>query len=150
MNSQKKGRKKGLNIARLLGKLNIALGDERGLGVVESLVAVAILGIGVTGAVIALATGAMTVDTVDQEATLQSLAISQLAYTKSCPYNTTMYTIVDTAPNPVPIPSGYSITVGILPVTGGDPIRIQMIRVTVSRTDSDSTLVVEDFKVNRL
>ncbi|MFA4836699.1 MAG: hypothetical protein WC749_11600 [Dehalococcoidia bacterium] len=134
---------KGLNIARLLGKLNIALSDERGLGVVESLVAVGILGIGVTGAVIALATGAMTVDTVDQEANLQSVATSQLAYTKSCLYDPAAITYPA-----VDHPADYPILVEVFPVPDADD-NIQMIRVTVSRTDSDSTLVVEDFKVNR-
>jgi len=146
---------KGLNIARLLGKLNIVLGDERGFGVVESLVAVAILGIGVTGAVIALATGAMTADSVDQESNLQSVAISQLAYTKSYPYDTTVpysypnVNVLDATynPHPITIPGDYSIAVGVSPVLGALITDIQMITVTVSR--GDKSLTVQDFKVNR-
>ena len=139
---------------RILKTLFRRLLRQDGFGVVESLVAVAIFGTGVAAAVAALSTGSMAVNTLDQEATLQSLASSQLAYTKSYPYDSvaTDYPTVDTLdvtynPNPVTLPAGYSIAVGVSPVTGGN-INIQKITVTVTGI-GESSLVVEAVKVNR-
>jgi len=138
-----------------MGTLGAAMRGERGFGVVEALVAVAIFGVGVTAGVAALSTGSMAVNTLDQEATLQSLASSQLAYIKSYPYDTDTplaYPTVDTLdatynPNPVTMPAGYSIDVKVSRFIGSNS-DIQKIKVTVSR-DNGESLLVEDIKVNR-
>lgn len=120
----------------------------------ESLIAVAIFGIGVSGAIAALATGALSVNVVDQDATAQSLAVSQMSYTKSYPYDPvpSSYPTADIYnatynPHPISMPSGYAIAVSASAVPGAND-DLQKITVTVSR-DSDTVLTLEDLKVNR-
>jgi len=116
--------------------------SERGFGLVESLAAVAILGVAVVALIIGLSTGSVTVREGNQEAVVQSLAQTQLEYIKNYPYDpeATTYPTVDT-------PEGYSISVGVgsIPHTDTD---IQKITVTVSRGE-EGILTVEDYKVNR-
>ena len=113
--------------------------DQRGLGLPESMVAVAILGVAVVAFVSALSAGSIAVREGDQEVVAQRLARTQLEYVKSCPYDTT-YSKVDE-------PEGYTISVGVdsIPDTDTD---IQKITVTISR-DGEDILIVEDYKVNR-
>ena len=112
--------------------------DQRGLGLVESLMAVAILGVAVVAFVMALSAGTVAVREGNQEVMVQSLARTQLEYIKSCPYDTT-YSEVEL--------EGYDISVEVdsIPDTGPD---IQRITVTISRGGED-ILTVEDYKVNR-
>jgi len=116
--------------------------SERGFGLVESLAAVAILGVAVVALIIGLSTGSVTVREGNQETVAQSLVQTQLEYIKSCPYapGATTYPTVDT-------PEGYSISVGVgsIPHTDTD---IQKITVTISRGE-EGILTVEDYKVNR-
>jgi len=116
--------------------------DQRGLGLVETLVAVAILGTSVVAFVVALSAGSIAVGEQDKAVVAQSLAQTQLEYTKSYPYDSeaTTYPTVDT-------PEGYTISVGVasLPDTDTD---IQKITVTVSR-ESETIMTVADYKVNR-
>ncbi len=118
--------------------------DERGLGLVESLAAVAILGVVVAAFVVALSSGTIAVRKGDQEVVAQSLAQTQLEYVKGYPYDpaATTYPTVDT-------PEGYSISVevGSIPEAEGET-NIQKITVTISR-DGEDILIVEDYKVNR-
>ena len=116
--------------------------DQRGLGLVETLVAVAILGTSVVAFVVALSAGSIAVGEQDEEVVAQSLVQTQLEYTKSYPYDpeATTYPTVDT-------PEGYAIAVGIdsIPDTDAD---IQKITVTISR-DSENIIAIENYKVNR-
>jgi len=132
--------------------------DQRGFGLVESLVAVAILGVAVVALVIVLSAGAVAVGECNQEVVAQSLARTQLEYTKSYRlYNSgaTTYPYVYTYdethnPSPITLPEGYgiSVAVGSIPEAGGDT-DIQKITVTISRGGED-ILTIEDYKVNRL
>ena len=119
--------------------------DQRGVGLVESLVAVAILGVAIVGFVMALSSGAMAVREGNQQVVAQSLARTQLEYIKNYqPYDpeATTYPTVDS-------PEGYTISVEVdaisEPATDDD---IQKITVTISLGDED-ILTVEDYKVNR-
>ena len=116
--------------------------DQRGLGLVETLVAVAILGTSVVAFVAALSAGSIAVGEQDEEVVTQSLARSQLEYTKSYTYDlgaTTYPTIV--------VPTGYSLSVVVSSVPGTDT-NMQKIIVTVSR-EGQAVLTVSDYKVNR-
>lgn len=116
--------------------------NERGFGLVETLAAVAVLGVAVVAFVLGLSTGSITVREGNQELVAQSLAQTQLEYVKNYPYDpaATTYPTVDT-------PEGYSICVevGSIPDTDTD---IQKIMVTISRDEAD-ILTVEDYKVDR-
>jgi type II secretory pathway pseudopilin PulG len=116
--------------------------DQTGLGLVETLVAIAILGTSVVAFVVALAAGSIAVAEQDEAVVAQSLVQTQLEYIKSCTYNpeATTYPTVDA-------PEGYTISVGVtsIPDTDAD---IQKITVTVSR-ESATIITVADYKVNR-
>jgi type II secretory pathway pseudopilin PulG len=116
--------------------------DERGLGLVETLVAVAVLGTAVVAFVSGLSAGTVAIGAQDEAVVAQGLAQSQMEYTKSYPYDplATTYPTVNTV-------AGYAISVGVaaIPDTDAD---IQKITVTISRAGSD-IITVEDYKVNR-
>jgi type II secretory pathway pseudopilin PulG len=115
---------------------------QRGLGLVETLVAVAILGTSVVAFVVGLSAGSIAVGEHDEAALTQSLAQSQLEYTKSYAFSPGASTYPTIAP-----PAGYSIAVSVGAVPGTD-INMQKITVTILR-GSASTMTVEDYKVNR-
>jgi len=126
----------------LAGAKACLVGNERGFGLVETLAAVAILGVAVVALVLGLSTGSITVREGNQGLVAQSLAQTQLEYVKDYPYDpaATTYPTVDT-------PEGYSIGVeaGSIPDADTD---IQRITVTISR-DGEAILTVKDYKVNR-
>ncbi len=116
--------------------------EQRGLGLAETLVAVAILGTSVVAFVVALSAGSIAVGEQDEEVVAQRLVRTQLEYTKSYPYDSeaTTYPAVD-------LPEGYAISVGVTAVPGTDA-DVQKITVTISR-ESENVMIVEDYKVNR-
>jgi len=137
-------------------RIKVSVQDETGIGLVESLAAVAILGVAVTAFVASLSTGTIAVREGDQEVVAQSLACAQLEYAKNYPYNpvaTTypyVYTYNETYnPNPISLPEGYDISVAVSPIpeAGGDT-DIQKVTVTISREGVD-ILTVANYKVKR-
>ena len=123
-------------------KIKIWIRDERGLGLVESLAAVAVLGVTVVAFVVALSTGSIAVREGDQEAVAQSLVRSQLEYIKNYPYDPAATTYPKVAEL-----EGYDISVEVNPIPDTDT-DIQKVTVTISR-DGEEILTVEDYKVNR-
>jgi prepilin-type N-terminal cleavage/methylation domain-containing protein len=123
-------------------RLNKALGDQRGVGLTESLVAVAILGIALVVFITALSTGLSGVGTVDEQVMAESVARSQLEYTKSQEYLTAPVSYDTITP-----PAGFNVTAeaSLIPDLGAE---IQKITVTVYH-NGEVLLVVEDYKVNR-
>ena len=114
--------------------------NEKGLGLVESMFAVAILGVTVVTFVIALSAGSVAVREQKQQVTAQSLAQTQLEYIKSAPYNVASYpTIAE--------PEGYSISVSVNSNLYADS-DIQQITVTITKSEED-ILSIADYKVNR-
>jgi prepilin-type N-terminal cleavage/methylation domain-containing protein len=86
----------------------VAWADERGMNLIETLVALAIVSIVLTGFLAALSTGAFGVATVRQRVTAENLARAQLEYTKDYTYTVgaTSYPIVEH-------PESYPITIDI-------------------------------------
>jgi type II secretory pathway pseudopilin PulG len=115
---------------------------QRGLGLVEALVAVAILSTSVVAFVVALSTGTIAVGEQDDELVAQSLAQTQLEYTKSYAFNpgAQTYPLVTS-------PSDYSVGVDVDPVPGAGT-DIQKITITVDR-GGRNIITVQDYKVNR-
>jgi Tfp pilus assembly protein PilV len=120
-----------------------ALGGEHGIGLVEALISVAILGLALTALLSAVSTGSMAVSRTDERVTAENLARSQLEYTKSQPYQALPASYVTVTPSP----DDYGVIVAAEPVPGGDD-SIEKITVTVTRNGED-LLVVEDYKVER-
>lgn len=123
-------------------RIKVWLQDETGLGLVETLAAVTILGAAVIAFIIALSTGSLAVRETSQETVSQSLVRSQLEYIKNYAYNP----LATTYPEVTGV-EGYDIlvTVSSIPDTNTD---IQKITVTISR-DGEEILMAEDYKVNR-
>lgn len=129
-------------IRKWLERIKVLVHDQRGLGLVESLVAVAILGIAAVGFAVALSSGTIAVREGEQEVIAQGLAQTQLEYTKSYSYDSQVTTYPTVA-----APEGYTVSVEVnsIPDTDTD---IQKITVTISR-NGEEILKVEDYKVNR-
>ncbi len=123
-------------------KINCWFRGQRGIGLVETLMAVAVLGTAVVAFVTALSTGSIAVGENDSEAIVQGLARSQLEYTKSYTYNPAAATYPLIA-----APAGYSISVGVSAVPSTDN-NIQKITVTINHKGSN-IIQVQDYKVNR-
>jgi len=121
----------------------IAFSDERGVSLVESLIAVTIVGIALTALVATLSTGSIAVQRSDKRVTAENLARAQLEYTKGQAYRIApaLYDSI------APLPAGYSISAEASSISGRDA-DIQKITVTVSY-NGDSVLVMEDFKMDR-
>lgn len=120
----------------------IQFNSQKGIGLVETLVAVAILGTSVAAFVVSLSAGSLTVNEINRETIAQGLAQTQMEYTKN-------YTFIPGASTyPVlPVPATYSVSVDVLDVPGTD-MNIQEIAVTVQK-DSASILTISNYKVNR-
>ncbi len=128
-----------------LGRLpgNAPPSDEAGIGLVEALIAVAILGLALTALLSAVSTGSMAVSRTDERVAAENLARSQLEFTKSQPYQALPATYVTVTPSP----GDYAVAVAAEPVPGGDS-DIEKITVTITH-GSKELLVVEDYKVDR-
>lgn len=113
--------------------------NEKGLGLVEAVVAVAIAGVTVVAFVAALSTGSIAVAELDQEVVAQRLTRTQLEFIKGSAYDTS-YTSIST-------PAGYTISIDVDSIPGTDS-DIQEITVTIFR-DGNEILRIEDYKVNR-
>lgn len=125
-----------------IGRVRFRIQDERGLGLVESVVAVAILGVAIVAFAVALSTGSIAVREENQEVVAQRLVRNQLECIKGYPYDpeATTYPTVDSQED-------YTIFVGVTPTPDND-INIQKITVTISH-DGEDILTVENYKVNR-
>ena len=130
-----------VNRVQRMWKRGIGLSSERGVGLVETLIAVAIAAIAITALLAALSTGSMAVQKSDEHTTAENLARAQMEYTKGLAYLTApaSYTIIDA-------PSGYSISADAASISGRDA-DIQKITVTVSYNGNSFTL--EGFKADR-
>jgi type II secretory pathway pseudopilin PulG len=130
-------------VRRLLLPVRAAIQGEGGIGLVEALVAVAILGLALTALLSAMSTGSMATSRTEERVTAENLARSQLEYVKSQPYRPlgTPY------PTVTPYPDDYSVAVTSDIVPDSDP-HIEKITVTISRAGKE-LLTVDDYKVDR-
>ena len=153
-------------------------GTEAGVTLIETLIALAILGIIAAAFLSGLATTSKAMLIADERATAESLARSQMEYIKNQAYsdNSWDYTVTtsqrsfaqspswwDDADNPSLLPSsyaGYSVEAsaddfdadgdGTMEVPGDDDA-IRRITVNIYHPDTalDPVITLEDYKVNR-
>lgn len=116
--------------------------SQKGIGLAETLVAVAVLGTAGAAFAIGLSSGSIAVGEHDDQAIALGLAQSQVEYTKSYAYNpgAATYPLLTA-------PQGYSIAVGVSAVPDTDT-DIQKITVTVNH-GSEEIIRVQDYKMNR-
>jgi type II secretory pathway pseudopilin PulG len=118
------------------------LNSQKGIGLVETLVAVAILGTSVVAFVVSLSVGSLTVNELDRQTVAQSLAQTQIEYIKNLAF------IPGAATYPVlAAPATYTVSVDVSGVPGTD-MNIQKITVNV-RKDGVDILEVTNYKVKR-
>ena len=112
------------------------------MSLVESVVAIGILGIAITTFVTGLSSGSISVREMEQQTITQRLARTQLEYVKDYAFEpeATTYPVLGT-------PEGYTVSVGVTAVPGGDT-SIQKITVVVRREGED-LLNVQGYKVDR-
>jgi type II secretory pathway pseudopilin PulG len=117
--------------------------DEEGVGLVEALIAVAILGLALTALLSAVSTGSLATSRTKERVTAENMARSQLEYAKSLPY------LMPPASYAVgtPYPGGYAVTAEAESIPNSDST-IEKIVVTVTR-NGDTLLMAEDYKVDR-
>jgi len=133
-----------MRLLRILGKFT---GRESGVTFIETVVALAILGVIAVAFLNGLTTTSKSVFIADEHTTAESLAQSQMEWVKnaSYSYNATTY-------SPAPIPSGkdylnYSTLITAEPLRSPDD-GIQKIIVTIKRSDKGVTKL-EGYKVDR-
>jgi type II secretory pathway pseudopilin PulG len=122
------------------------LGEQAGIGLVETLVAIAILGVVANSFVSSLSAGSIAVRIQNESTLAQELARSQMEAIKAAPYDKSgrSYQAVDT-------PEGYGLAIDIGPAVdekGNDKKTIQKVTVTVKHNE-EAIITLEDFKVNR-
>ena len=115
---------------------------EEGVGLVETLIAVAILGVTLVTLLAAISTGSVGVATMEERVTAENLARSQLEYTKSQAYQAAPASYATVTP-----PAGYAVSAEATSIPEGDS-SMQKITVTVTR-DGVTLMTVEDYKVDR-
>lgn len=122
--------------------MSARLRSERGVALVEALIAVAILGMTLVVFIAGLSTGLITTGQSDRLSTAHELARSQIEYTKDAAYVA--------APHSYPtviVPATYGVTSTASAISGGDA-NIQLITVEVTK-DAIAVYTLEGYKVNR-
>jgi prepilin-type N-terminal cleavage/methylation domain-containing protein len=146
----------GVSIFGIMKKLRLnnkvrkaCQGSSRGFGMIEIVIAIALIGVIAVAVLSALATASMALIIADERATAESLARSQIEYVKD--NNENPYDFDDPQSYEQPdVESldhpGYFISVSAEPLRNPDD-GIQKITVTVSR-DGEVKVTLEDYKRN--
>jgi prepilin-type N-terminal cleavage/methylation domain-containing protein len=116
--------------------------SERGVSLVESLVAVAILGTALVMFMSGLSTGLLSTGRIDRLSTAHELARSQLEDTKAQAFVIAPYTYPSVA-----APAGYTVTSEATDAGNGDSA-VQLITVVVTK-DTEVLFTLEGLKVDR-
>lgn len=130
-------------LVRFTKRYLFTIQKQAGFGLVESLLAVAILGSTVFMLLGGLSTGAISVGILQEDIVAENLGRTQLEYTKSLPFNTAPYSYDSVEI----VPEGYSVTAEATPI-GSKDNNIQRLIITVYHGDK-SVYILEGFKVNR-
>lgn len=118
------------------------LSSERGVTLIEALVAVGILGLTLVVFLAGLQAGLLSTSASDRLSTAHELARSQMEYTKNDTYQPAPATYATVTP-----PAGYTVTSTASTISGGDA-SIEMITVQVSK-DGAAVFTLDGVKVNR-
>lgn len=144
---------------QIIKRLSLSLGRESGVTLIETLVALAILGLIVPAFIGGLGTAAKATIIADEQATAESLARGEIECVKSQDYYSPgegQYQNREQRYEEFVMPSGYSTETTVTPIdpnTGedlnpGQDKGIQKIEVEVSRNGTP-VLEIVDYKVDR-
>ena len=142
------------------------LRGQRGIGLLETLIAVAILGLIGTSVLTALDTNAKATRTLDEHVVATNLATAYIEAIKAMPYYTDVETYLnDDTITSITIPPQYDVNVDLDFSSDGDTTdgqitwideeyytneTIQKIAITVSRDDGKHILSICTFKTKRV
>ena len=115
--------------------------SQTGFGIIESLITLAVVGLGLVAMAGALSSSSLGLREVKEQVGAVGLARTQMEYTKAAAFDVT-----GAYPTVTP-PSAYEVAVAAEAVPGADG-NIQRITVTVSQ-EGQPVLTVEGYKVNR-
>ena len=135
------------NAGRLFRVTKRLKGNETGVTLIETVIALAILGLIAVAFLSGLATTAQATVIADEQATAESLARSQMEYVKTVDY---VYEATQYSPAPIPSGddySGYSATIDAEPLHVPDD-GVQKITVTIEHNDKQ-VITLEGYKVDR-
>ena len=122
--------------------MNARLRSERGFALMESLIAVASLGLTLVVCIAGLSTGLLATGQADRLSTAHELARSQVEYTKNDAFHVAPFTYPTVTP-----PATYAVTSTASTISGGDA-NVESITVSVSK-DGVAVFSLEGYKVNR-
>lgn len=120
----------------------VRLHAEAGFGLVESLVALAILGTALVVFLGGMSTGLLSTSQSDRLSTAHELARSQMEYTKADAYQAAPHSYTSVA-----APSGYAVSADATSLSGGDS-DIELITVQVTKNGT-MAYSLEGYKVKR-
>ena len=140
---------------KIAKKFNILPGAEAGVSLIETLIALAIMGIIAASFLGGMAASSQATITADERATAESLGRSQMEYVKSQGYISYAepghgeYALITT-------PDGYSVETTATPIDAetGDPLSegedngLQKITVE-AKHENELVITLENYKVNR-
>jgi len=135
------------NPGRLFRVTKKLKGNETGVTLIETVMALAILGLIAVAFASGLATAAKATTIADEQATAESLARSQMEYVKTLDY---VYDVTEYPQAPIPTGedySGYSVMIDAEPLHDSDD-GIQKITVTIKHYDKQ-VITLEGYKVDR-
>ncbi|MDD5095690.1 MAG: hypothetical protein PHV74_15150 [Dehalococcoidia bacterium] len=142
---------------RRLREMVTAARDQCGVALIDTVVALALLGVFGVVFLSAISTSTITMAGIEDKVNVDNLARAQMEYTKntnSCPYDSVPpydYQALDQlnpgSPYAIAVPSGYSINVTAAALHDPDD-GIQEITVTIYR-NGNSLLVTQGYKVDR-
>jgi prepilin-type N-terminal cleavage/methylation domain-containing protein len=118
------------------------LRSERGVTLVETLIAVAILGAAVVVFLAGLSTGTLATAQADKLSTAHELARSQMELTKAAAYSAAPHTYPTVTP-----PTTYGVSAVASTISEGDA-DVELVTVQVTK-DGVAVYTLEGYKVNR-
>ncbi len=135
-----------------LWKIVTAAGEQSGVMLIDTVVALALLGIFGVVFLSAISTSTITMASIEDKVNVDNLVRAQMEYTKSAnislSYNYQALDQLDPGnPYAITVPNGYSIGVAAAALHNPDD-GIQEITVTIYR-NGNSELVTKGYKVNR-
>jgi prepilin-type N-terminal cleavage/methylation domain-containing protein len=114
---------------------------QPGFTLVESLVAIAILGVSAATFISSLSSGSLAVRTLDEQVTTQQLLQTQMEVIKAAAYDST-----GTSYNKISIPNDYTLNIAVTQINSGS--HIQKITLCVNHAGSPIG-TLENYKVDR-
>jgi len=136
-----------MRVFQVAKRLSIFAGHGSGIGLIETLVALAIIGTIAVTFLSGLATSSKAAFTADEQTTAESLARSQMEWAKNVDY---IYGTTEYSPAPMPCVGDY---VKYSAIIIAEPLRtpddgIQKITVTIKHSDK-GVIRLEGYKVDR-